>query len=226
MAEGETVQRHSLFLRISHWIDFIVPFMLIITGLEISGLYGNTFAFFNNVHNLHIYIGGFWLAWVVFHVYYLIVAGEFKHFIPNMWGVKYIWAEAKAWLGRGPKPEEPVTYDAEKKKYVRKVDPGSWIDFWIFALLTLVLGVTGIMMGFPEFTRKVGFGFLFDLFGGVGAWFGVNNALVFARIVHRFSLYLFIMLLIIHIYSMAILGYLKPMITGKQVLKAHQLKKE
>ncbi|HYB93213.1 MAG TPA: cytochrome b/b6 domain-containing protein, partial [archaeon] len=224
-----TVQRHTLALRIIHWVNFAAMVLLLITGFEISGLYElggkNVLGFFNNVHELHVWIGGFWLAAVIINIYYLSITGAIQWEIPNIWGIKYLYAETMAWLGFRSGPGEPIKYDVDKKKFIRKVDPGVWIDFWGFAILTLLIGLTGVMQGFPDFLTKVGFHFLYTWIGWLGSIFGVNDPMIATRILHLFLAYLFVALIILHVYSMAILHYLSPMVTGKHKLNAEEIVK-
>lgn len=148
--ERIVVKRHHLGYRVLHWCIAISILFLSLTGLQIGGIYGNL-PLISNARAYHIIVG---IAWgcTFFAFFYLVATGDYKWLslrrIP--YAIRFFVKEAKAWLGIGHHVEEPILYDAEKKKYVEKVIPTGIIVWWTYLILTIFTGITGLAMAFSD----------------------------------------------------------------------------
>jgi len=210
MAEIE-VYRHSIFYRMCHWAIVITGFILAFTGMQMAGLYGirilegQTLA----VHiTVSFVFGALW-----FLMLYYIIAKEWKWFgfgrIP--YSIKFLIAEAKAWLGVGPHVKDPRGYNPDKKEYVEKIIPTEVMVWWIYFLLALLMGITGLSMYYREFFKPV-----IDFAASIAPAFGAYDGYTMLRAIHRFGMYLFGLVLFMHVYAVLVFDVLPSMITGRR----------
>jgi formate dehydrogenase subunit gamma len=208
------VQRHSLFIRLVHWSIVITGLTLAISGMELGGLYGVRL-FGENVLAIHMTVafvfGGLWglFAWYM-------ITKEWKWIslgrIP--YSIKFLWKEALAWCLLGPHVEDPRAYSLKKKDYVEKIIPTQVVVWWIYLVMALWMGITGLAMYYPDLFKPV-----VDLAAAIGALFnpgGQCDGYTFLRALHRIGMYLFGMVMFMHMYAVTIFGVLTSMFTGKR----------
>jgi formate dehydrogenase subunit gamma len=204
------VDRHSIFTRMVHWSIAITGIILGLTGLEIGGHYGLRFLG-DNVTSTHVYVGlVFGVLWVMFTYYMLTKEWKWISFSRIIYSLKFFWAETKAWFG-GPHVEDPRAYDPKKGDYVEKIVPTQVMVWWGYFILAVIIGFTGLAMYFKDF-----FAWVFDIGNAIGPIFGTESGYAFVRGVHLLFMYLFAVVLIMHIYAVTIFGVLKSMFTGKR----------
>lgn len=75
------VYLYTRFERFWHWVQGALIIMLIITGLEIHGVY--TLFGFEEAAEIHSFLGLTWLILFVFIVFWLFTTGEWKQYIPT-----------------------------------------------------------------------------------------------------------------------------------------------
>jgi formate dehydrogenase subunit gamma len=208
------VQRHSLFIRFVHWSIVITGIILALSGMELGGLYGVRI-FGENVLAIHITVAFvFGCLWGMFGYY--MIAKEWKWIslgrIP--YSIKFFYKEALAWCLLGPHVEDPRGYSLKKKDYVEKIVPTQVMVWWIYVLLALLMGITGFAMYYPEQLKPI-----VDLAQAIGSWFnpaGQMDGYTFLRALHRLGMYLFGLVMFMHMYAVVIFGVLPSMFTGKR----------
>lgn len=67
--------------RLWHWLQFILIFMLLLTGFEVNGFY-SLFGFETAV-NVHNFVGLTWLISFLVFLFWLFTTGEWKQYIPT-----------------------------------------------------------------------------------------------------------------------------------------------
>jgi thiosulfate reductase cytochrome b subunit len=77
----EKIYLYSRFERFWHWVQSILIILLIVTGLEVHGVY-KLFGFKKAVA-LHNFLGLSWLVLFVFIIFWLLTTGEWKQYIPT-----------------------------------------------------------------------------------------------------------------------------------------------
>ncbi len=205
------VERHSLFYRLCHWSIVFTTIILILTGIQLGGLYNIRF-FSNLLTSLHSNVGLVFIAlWYLF-LYYIVVR-EWRWFsltrIP--YSIKFLISEAKAWFGVGEHVEDPRGFDPKKKSYVEKIIPTEVGVWWIYLVLAINQGLTGLAMMFPN-----AFSWVYSLAKSFSFLFGTSNAYAIVRAMHRFGMYAFLFVIILHVYAVFIFGVVTSMITGKR----------
>lgn len=204
------VQRHSIFMRVCHWSIVITGILLALTGMQIGGLYGiqvlpeQTLA-------THVLIGFvFGALWGLFTYYILTKEWKWISLGRIPYSLKFLWAETKAWFG-GEHVEDPRAFDPEKDEYVEKIVPTQVMVWWGYALLALLMGITGLTMYYPEYFWPV-----VAFANSIAPIFGTESGFPLIRALHRFGMYLFAVVMITHIYAVIIFGVLPSMISGKR----------
>lgn len=72
---------YTRFERFWHWVQSALIMLLLITGLEVHGIY-RLFGFEKAV-KLHSFLGISWLILFVFIIFWLLTTGEWKQYIPT-----------------------------------------------------------------------------------------------------------------------------------------------
>lgn len=142
---GVLIPRFSLAERILHWVTAVLFILMAITGL--SMLFGRAvlipvfgysgFASYMQVGKLvHNYCGPIFLAGVVIEIIVWI-----KHNIPKR--MDLIWFKnLGGMIGKGPRPHSGKVNGGEK----------AW--FWIVVIAGLGIGITGLILDFPNFGQS------------------------------------------------------------------------
>ena len=144
---GETLDRWSLPHRLLHWYTALLFILMGLTGL--SMLFGravlipvfghSAFAgYLNLAIKIHNYGGPLFLAGLLIEI---IV--WFKPNIPKK--IDFDWFKSLGgMIGKGPRP------------HAERINGGSKGWFWFTALAGLTVGITGLIMDFPEFGQSRG----------------------------------------------------------------------
>jgi len=202
--ERVEVERHSKFVRSCHWGIVITCLFLILTGLQLAFGY----QILDDPQALHIRLGIVFLGlWGLFA--YFAMTEEWKWIslkrIP--YSIKFVIEEAAAWI-RGSHVEDPRAYDPRRKEYVEKVIPSQVLVWWTYVALTVGIGLTGLALYDPETFKPI-----VNLADGLAAAFGTDG-LALIRSLHRFIMFLYIAVALLHAYAATIFDTLYSMIYG------------
>lgn len=200
------VNRHSLSLRICHWGIVITGIILGLTGLQIGGLYGFKIVSGQSLA-LHMWAGLiFGCLWIFFTYYHLAYEWKWISLGRIPYAIRYLWAETKEWFGKGH-VEDPRCYNPETKEYVEKITPTQVFVWWIYLILAIIMGLTGLSM----FYRVEP---VMNLAGSIGSYFGTADGYTFLRAIHTLGMFLFALVMIMHVYAVIIFRTLKSMVVG------------
>ena len=159
------VVRHDLLFRAAHWSIFIEGIILVLTGFQLGGILGGALFPLSTV-TVHVLVGIAFMATAGIYAVGILSEGDYRWVglrrIP--YSFRFIISETRGWFGLAPKPVNPVAYDVVKDEYSEKLVPSVIVVFWSFAILGVVLALTGLALAFPQ-----QFGFVFtvtDFIGG------------------------------------------------------------
>ena len=204
------VQRHSIFMRVCHWSIVITGILLALTGMQLGGLYGIQIVP-EQALATHVLIGFvFGALWGLFAYYILTKEWKWISLSRIPYSLKFFWAETKAWFGEGH-VEDPRAYDPEKGEYIEKIIPTQVMVWWGYALVALLTGLTGLAMYYPKTFWPI-----IAICQALAAIFGTENGFALVRALHLFGMYLFAVILIMHVYAVIIFGVLPSMVSGKR----------
>lgn len=208
--ERVVVERHHLGFRFLHWAIVGAAALLMITGIQISGAYGNL-SLVSAIRATHVVIGEAWICIAFSFLYYFIVSGDYKWYwlsrIPL--SLRFFVKEAKAWLGIGSHVDEPVLYDFEKKDYVEKIVPTEVIVWWVYFLIGVVFLLTGLAKVYPEYT-----GFVYTIVDWLSPYFGGVKGYAAIRAIHRLNFYILTAVAVMHAYAAVIFHMLRSVVFG------------
>lgn len=128
---------YSRFERFWHWTQAVLIFLLMLTGLEIHGLFG--FMGFREAVQLHNILGISWLVLFVFIVFWLLTTGEWKQYIPT---TKKLFAVAM-YYGSGIFRGEP--HPVQKSKGAKHNPLQRLVYLGLSAILLPLQMVTGLL---------------------------------------------------------------------------------
>ena len=208
----ESVLRHDLLFRIAHWCIFIEGGLLVITGFQLGGILGGSLFPLSNV-TVHVLIGIAFIATALIYAIGVLTGGDYRWVglrrIP--YSLRFIMKETKGWFGLAPKPANPIAYDTVKSEYSEKLVPSVIVVFWSFAILGVVLALTGLALAFPQ-----QFGFVFTLTDLIGGPLTGVTGMAFMLTFHRLVTFALVALVMMHVYASFIFGLVGSMITGKR----------
>lgn len=75
------VYLYTRYERSWHWLQMVLIFILLITGLEVHGVF--TLFGFEQAVNIHNFTGISWLIAFAFFIFWLFTTGEWKQYIPT-----------------------------------------------------------------------------------------------------------------------------------------------
>jgi len=127
------------------------------------------------------------------------------------YSLRFIIKETKGWFGLAPKPANPIAYDTVNREYSEKLVPSVIVVFWSFAILGVVLALTGLALAFPQ-----QFGFVFTLADLIGGPLTGVTGMAFMLTFHRLVTFALVALVMMHVYASFIFGLVGSMITGKK----------
>jgi formate dehydrogenase subunit gamma len=205
------VLRHEIPVRILHWLIVIEGILLGLTGMQLGGIWGIRVLPAGGSWAVHVTIGMAWILTSLFLLYHLIVSGEYRWYslrrIP--YGFRFLMYEFKAWFVPASNPKiEEIRYDKNRRVYIEKIMPTEIIVWWTFAILGVILALTGLAMAYPE-----QFSFVLSFFDGFKFIVG-GGAYSITRSVHLLSMFIVLGIVILHIYATWVYKMIKAMITG------------
>lgn len=204
--------RHDLLFRIAHWCIFVEGGLLVITGFQLGGILGGSLFPISNV-TAHVLIGIAFIATAIIYAIGILTGGDY-HWVGLRripYSFRFIIKETRGWFGLAPKPANPIAYDTGSGEYSEKLVPSVIVVFWSFAVLGVVLALTGLALAFPQ---QLGFVYtLADLIGGPLT--GVTG-MAFMLTLHRLVTFALVALVMMHVYASFIFGLVSSMITGKR----------
>lgn len=206
------VLRHDLSFRLLHWLIFAEGVVLTLSGLQLGGIFGLVIFPSNNL-SYHEMVGLAFVGTALLYVYYLAVTGDYKWALPTRipYANRFIFAETKAWFGRGPKPENPIIYDTKKKRYVEKIIPSAIAFVWTAVILAIILSLTGLALAFP-----VQFSFVYLIADPIGrALTGVSGP-SFLLALHRLTTLLLVAVVAMHTYATFVFGLVRSIVFGRR----------
>jgi F420-nonreducing hydrogenase I cytochrome b subunit len=209
MVETVRTMRHGLAIRITHWAIVIEGVFLTITGFQLNGIF--YFGLPEMNYSFHI-IAGLIFIMTAFIFLYLVIAGrDYKWFairrIP--YSVRYIFTEGAYWFRLRPAVQEPIKFDARTGEYKEKLIPSVIVVWWLYALMGLILAITGLADAFPAT-----FAFVYSVTDPIGvALFGVGG-LPFILAVHRLVVVFLIATVALHTYASIIYHMIPSIVVG------------
>lgn len=206
------VVRHDLLFRAAHWSIFIEGIILVLTGFQLGGILGGALFPLSTV-TVHVLVGIAFMATAGIYAVGILSGGDYRWVglrrIP--YSFRFIISETRGWFGLGPKPVNPVAYDVVKDEYSEKLVPSVIVVFWSFAILGVVLALTGLALAFPQ-----QFGFVFTVTDLIGGTLTGVTGVAFMLTFHRLVTFVLICLVMMHVYASFIFGLVTSMITGKR----------
>lgn len=186
-------ERHSVWIRIFHWINMISITMLILTGFYIHA--PQSFRLFDTMttaRTVHFCMAYLLCFGVVGRMYYMIVAHDTKNLIYEpIKDTKKLPSMIKYYL-----------FLADDHPYYGKYNPGQKAMYTGVFAMALVMIITGFILYKPL------------TFGFMAGWLG---GFLVVRIIHYAITWIFVLCILAHVYLDVAEGIpiLKSMFTGK-----------
>ena len=210
--ERTSVLRHDLLFRVAHWCIFIEGGLLVLTGFQLGGILGGSLFPLSTV-TAHVLIGIAFMATAAIYAVGILTGGDY-HWVGLRripYSFRFIIKETKGWFGLAPKPANPIAYDPTLGDYAEKLVPSVIVVFWSFAIIGVVLALTGLALAFPQ-----QFGFVFVITDLIGGTLTGVTGMAFMLAFHRLVTFILIALVMAHVYASFIFKLVTSMITGKR----------
>ena len=210
--ERTSVMRHDLLFRVAHWCIFIEGGLLVLTGFQLGGILGGSLFPLSTV-TAHVLIGIAFMATAAIYAVGILTGGDY-HWVGLRripYSFRFIIKETKGWFGLAPKPANPIAYDPSLGDYAEKLVPSVIVVFWSFAIIGVVLALTGLALAFPQ-----QFGFVFVITDLIGGTLTGVTGMAFMLAFHRLVTFILIALVMAHVYASFIFKLVTSMITGKR----------
>lgn len=190
----EKIKMYTRFERFWHWVQTLLVFLLLFTGLEVHGVYH--ILGFERACEWHNAIGIGWLVLYVFILFWLATTGEWKQYVPT---TKRLLAMARYYgfgIFRGE--ESPVAKSREQK-----LNPLQRLTY---------LSISLVLIPF-----QIATGLLYYTYNTWTAW-GWDISLSTLAGLHTAGAYAFLAFIVIHVYMTTtghtIFAHIKGMVTG------------
>jgi Ni/Fe-hydrogenase 1 B-type cytochrome subunit len=186
-------ERHSVWIRVFHWINMIAITMLILTGFYIHA--PQSFRLFDTMttaRTVHFCMAYLLCFGVVGRMYYMIVANDTKNLIYEpINDTKKLPSMIKYYM-----------FLADDHPYYGKYNPGQKGMYTGVFVMAVIMIITGFILYKP-----LAFGFMAGWLGGFVA----------VRIIHYAITWIFVLCILAHVYLDVAEGIpiLKSMFTGK-----------
>jgi thiosulfate reductase cytochrome b subunit len=181
--------------RLWHWLQFLLISILMVTGLEIHGVY--TWLGFEKAVEIHNYVGITWLLLFFFFVFWVLTTGEWKQYIPT---TKKLFSVIR-FYSYGIFQGEPHPVPPSKRA---KHNPLQRLTY---------LGVAAALLPLQMLT-----GFLYWSYNSWEVWGISFFSLQLVAIVHMAIAFAILIFMIIHVYMTttghSVFAHIKAMITG------------
>ncbi len=191
---------YTRYERFWHWFQMLLIGILLITGLEINGLY--KLLGFQKAVTVHNTVGITWLIAFAFFVFWLFTTGEWKQYIPT---TKKMFEVVHYYLyGIFKGDEHPVP-----KKKNAKHNPLQRLSYLALAAVLLPLQMlTGV---------------LYWTYNSWGTWGLTFLSLNVIAVIHLICAFAVLQFIVIHIYMTttghSISAHIRAMITGWEEIK-------
>ena len=188
------VQLFKRFERFWHWLQATLVILLIVTGLELHGLY--KLSGFENSVDVHNVAAFCWSILILMIFTWIFTTGEWKQYVPSTRGIDGV---LKYYM-HGVFAGESHPHHASPEHKFNPIQRYSYIVI-LFILLPL----------------QIATGFIFYFFPDLRAM-GIVGHIDLVAILHTFTAYSFLAFLIIHLYMITfgqrLSTHIKAMITG------------
>ena len=194
------VYLYTRYERFWHWLQMVLIFVLLVTGLEVHGLF--TLIGFEQAVEIHNFVGLTWLIAFAFFVFWVFTTGEWKQYIPTTKKMLVVIRYYTYGIFRGESHPVPKRKEA-------KHNPLQRLTYLSLAALLLPIHMAT--------------GFLYWGYNSWSDWgvAGVSLELVaYGHVAGAFAIFAFI---IVHVYMTStghtILAHTKAMITGWEAVQ-------
>ncbi|MFW5936130.1 MAG: cytochrome b/b6 domain-containing protein, partial [Candidatus Hadarchaeota archaeon] len=181
------VKRHSTQYRVYHWAIVATGLILGWTGLRLGGIYGVSFPDMQLSLTIHVYLG-FVFAGLFVLLFAYVIAHEWKWFtlarIP--YATKFFILELLSWFKLIPHVEDPRGYNDRKKEYVEKLVPTEVIVLWLYIVLVLIMGITGLPLYYTDILEPIT-----QFAGQFAGFFNFADGEMLLRAVHQLFMFIF-----------------------------------
>ena len=197
MAAGKLINiyLYTRYERFWHWLQMVLIFLLLVTGLEVHGLF--TLFGFELAVEIHNFVGISWLIAFAFFVFWVFTTGEWKQYIPT---TKKMFAVVRYYsygIFRGETHPVPKRKDA-------KHNPLQRLTYLSLAALLLPIQMAS--------------GFLYWSYNSWADWGLGGLSLGVLALVHMIGAFAIFSFIIVHVYMTTtghtIFAHTKAMITG------------
>jgi Ni/Fe-hydrogenase 1 B-type cytochrome subunit len=188
-------ERHSVWIRIFHWINMVAIMLLIFTGFYIHA--PQSFRLFGNMDGarmVHFAMAYVLCFGVVLRVYYAIAAKDAKNIVFN----------PKTDIPNLPSMMKYYLFMSDSHPYYGKYNPGQKAMYTGWLVMALIQIITGFILYKPQVA----------FWANLGDFLGGDIAI---RLVHLIVTWLFVLTILAHVYLDISEGVpvLKSMFTGK-----------
>lgn len=201
--------RHGLAVRLVHWAIVIEGAFLLVTGFQMNGLF--YFGLPEITYSLHIIVGFAFIVTAFVFLYVFLAAHDWKWFsirrIP--YSIRYILSETLYWFRLRPPLEEPIKFDVKKNEYVEKLIPSVIVVWWTYAVMGIILALTGLTDAFPA-----QFWWVSAVLNPIGMALTGTGGLPFILAVHRLVAILLVVTVSLHLYASLIYHLVPSIIRG------------
>jgi thiosulfate reductase cytochrome b subunit len=197
MSSGKmkTIYLYTRYERFWHWLQMVLISLLLVTGMEIHGVY--TLFGFERAVSIHNTAGIAWLILFAFFVFWIFTTGEWKQYVPTTRKMVAVVLYYIYGIFKGEPHPVPKRKEA-------KHNPLQRIVYLSLAALLLPL--------------QMGTGFLYWAYNYWEAWGLSFLSLNIIALIHIIIAFAILQFLIIHIYMTTtghtITSHLKAMISG------------
>jgi len=98
----------------------------------------------------------------------------------------------------------------QKKEYVEKLVPTEVTVLWMYLGLAALMAVTGFTLYYPSLLSPI-----IGIADAIAPLLGVSDGDTLLSMIHRIGMYLFLMVMLMHVYAVIIFDVVISMITGK-----------
>ena len=186
---------YTRYERFWHWLQMALIFLLLVTGLEVHGLY--TLFGFDQAVEIHNFVGLTWLIAFAFFVFWVFTTGEWKQYIPTTKKMLAVIRYYTYGIFRGESHPVPKRKEA-------KHNPLQRLTYLSLAALLLPI--------------QMATGFLYWGYNSWNDWGFDYLSLELVGFVHMAGAFAIFSFIIVHVYMTttghSIFAHIKAMITG------------
>jgi F420-nonreducing hydrogenase I cytochrome b subunit len=196
-------------VRVAHWAIVIEGAFLIISGFQMSGILYVGLP--TDLYSYHIIVGFMFIGTAFIFLYAFLEARDWKWFNPRRipYSIKYTFYEALGWFRLRPPPADPIKYDVKRHRYVEKLIPSVIIVWWTYAVMGIILALTGLADAFPA-----QFWFVYTILNPIGMAFTGVSGLPLILAIHRLVAVLLIVTVALHLYASVIYHMIPSIFRG------------